>query len=100
MAILGLDIGGANIKAADLHRRAVSRPFAIWRRPNHLQDEINSILKEFPQTDQIALTMTAELADCFATKSDGVQFIVNSVEACARRLQSVRSNDRNASEGS
>jgi uncharacterized hydantoinase/oxoprolinase family protein len=80
MTILGLDIGGANIKAADEAGRAVSRPFAIWRQPEQLEDQVTSILHEFPQTDRLALTMTAELADCFSTKSEGVRFIINSVE--------------------
>jgi probable H4MPT-linked C1 transfer pathway protein len=82
MTILGLDIGGANIKAADETGRTLSRPFAIWRQPERLNVEITSILNAFPQTDTVALTMTAELADCFSTKSDGVRFILNAVEAC------------------
>ncbi len=80
MTILGLDIGGANIKAANEAGRAVSRPFAIWRQPEQLENQITSILNKFPQTDRLALTMTAELADCFSTKSEGVRFIVNAVE--------------------
>ena len=81
MAILGLDIGGANIKAADAVGRAINRPFAIWRHHERLAAEISTILEEFPDTDQIALTMTAELADCFSTKSEGVRFILDAVEA-------------------
>ncbi len=84
MSILGLDIGGANIKAADITGKSVTRPFAIWRHRERLKDAITSMLAEFPQTDQIALTMTAELADCFSTKSEGVQFIVDAVEASAQ----------------
>jgi probable H4MPT-linked C1 transfer pathway protein len=88
MAILGLDIGGANIKAADPSGRAVSRPFAIWRNREQLRSELASILQEFPQTDQIAVTMTAELADCFATKSEGVRFILDAVQTCAESFSS------------
>ena len=80
MTILGLDIGGANIKAADETGRAVSRSFAIWCQPDRLKDEIVSILRDFPLTQQVALTMTAELADCFSTKSEGVRFILDAVE--------------------
>ena len=81
MTILGLDIGGANIKAADESGRAISHSFAIWRNPDRLKAELALILKEFPGTDQIALTMTAELADCFSTKSEGVRFLIETVEA-------------------
>jgi len=87
MAILGLDIGGANIKAADASGRAISRPFAIWRHPERLTVEIVSILQEFPDTDQIALTMTAELADCFSTKAEGVRFILDVVERCIGEMR-------------
>src|SRR5438034_403618 len=31
MTILGLDIGGANLKAATPDKRAVSVPFALWK---------------------------------------------------------------------
>ena len=81
MSILGLDIGGANIKAADDAGRTVSRPFAMWKHPERLADELALILHSFPQTERIAVTMTAELADCFTTKCEGVRFILNAVEA-------------------
>ena len=83
MSILGLDIGGANIKAADPTGRTLSRPFAIWKFPERLAGELASILREFPQTERVAVTMTAELADCFATKAEGVRFILDQVEAAA-----------------
>ncbi len=87
MSILGLDIGGANIKGADEAGRTVSRPFAMWKRHEQLADEIASILAEFPQTEHVAVTMTAELADCFATKSEGVRFILDAVESSAGSSQ-------------
>jgi probable H4MPT-linked C1 transfer pathway protein len=83
MSILGLDIGGANIKAADPAGRALSRPFAIWKHPEQLAPQIDAICGAFPQTGRIAVTMTAELADCFATKAEGVRFILDQVEAAA-----------------
>ena len=81
MSILGLDIGGANIKGADEAGRAVSRSFAMWKHPERLADELASILHSFPQTERVAVTMTAELADCFETKSEGVRFILDAVVA-------------------
>ena len=38
MKWLALDIGGANIKAADGHSFAVSQPFPMWENPHHLVD--------------------------------------------------------------
>lgn len=81
MSILGLDIGGANVKAADETGRAINRPFPIWKNRDALRGELNAILHEFPDADQIALTMTAELADCFSTKSEGVRFVIDAVDA-------------------
>ena len=90
MSILGLDIGGANIKAADEAGRAVSRSFAIWKYPERLADELALILHSFPQTERVAVTMTAELADCFATKSEGVRFILDAVGASVTRTLRAR----------
>ena len=99
MSILGLDIGGANIKAADETGRAVSRSFAIWKYPERLANELASILHSFPQTERVAVTMTAELADCFATKSEGVRFILDAVEASVARTLRVRSRPHSESAG-
>ncbi len=98
MTILGLDIGGANIKAADATGRTVSRPFAFWRQHEQLKGQIDSILNAFPQTESLALTMTAELADCFSTKSEGVRFIIDAVEASINASLSSRATASNSSE--
>ena len=81
MKVLGIDIGGANIKAADEAGRALSRPFAIWKYPDRLNEEFAAILSVFPDTDEIVLTLTAELADCFSSKREGVEFVIDAVEA-------------------
>ena len=44
MAIIGLDIGGANLKAATADGAAQSRPFALWKRPRELAAELNKLL--------------------------------------------------------
>jgi probable H4MPT-linked C1 transfer pathway protein len=87
--ILGWDIGGANIKAAWLPPASramgavgvVSRPFEIWRGADQLQailqDLAAAVAPEPPQA--MALTMTAELADVFSTKREGVLFVLQSV---------------------
>jgi len=80
MRILGLDVGGANLKAADTDGNAVTRPFAVWKSPDHLAAEIDQLFAGFKRPDGIAVTMTAELADCYRTKSDGVNAILDAVE--------------------
>ncbi|MFL5327751.1 MAG: hydantoinase/oxoprolinase family protein [Gemmataceae bacterium] len=78
MAILGLDIGGANLKAALIDGTARARRFALWKQPNQLGCEL-AVLTNGLVFDRIALTMTAELCRCFATKREGVRFILDAV---------------------
>lgn len=74
----GLDIGGANLKIADGRGRAVSEPFALWKHPDQLGEALGALIEKFGerQPTGLALTMTGELADCYATKSEGVRAIV------------------------
>jgi (4-(4-[2-(gamma-L-glutamylamino)ethyl]phenoxymethyl)furan-2-yl)methanamine synthase len=83
MHVIGLDIGGANLKAADNDGNDVSRPFVLWREPNRLRKELVSLLGNFQQPDCVAVTMTAELCDCFATKAEGIDCILGAVETAA-----------------
>ena len=79
MSVLGLDIGGANLKAADETGRALSERFEIWRAPGELAARLTAIVSQFPECDALAVTMTAELADCFETRARGVDHIVRAV---------------------
>src|ERR1700749_4656608 len=83
MQVVGLDIGGANLKAADAPGLALTRPFAVWRSPENLAAEIGLLLASFPKPDVIALSMTAELADCYRTKREGVEAVIAAVERAA-----------------
>lgn len=78
---LGIDIGGANLKAASSCGEAHSRRFALWKSPHDLPHEILEVIESFDESAPIAITMTGELADCFASKQKGVQAIVRAVEA-------------------
>ncbi len=82
---LGLDIGGANLKAATSEGAAGSEPFEIWRAPGDLTARLQQLIARFPPADLLAVTMTAELADCFATKAEGVTAILAAVQAAAGR---------------
>ena len=77
--IVGLDIGGANLKASNGLDRSLSRPFAVWRHPDQLAAALADLLAEFPRPGGIAVTMTAELADCYRTKEEGVARILDAV---------------------
>jgi len=80
--VIGLDIGGANIKVSNGLDRTVEIPFPMWKDPDGLTAALRSLDAVISQTpDIIALTMTGELADCFRTKSEGVEHILTSVEA-------------------
>jgi probable H4MPT-linked C1 transfer pathway protein len=80
---LALDIGGANIKAADGLGYSSILPFPLWQRPQHLADTLRAVITAAPHCDHLAATMTGELADCFATKTEGVQFILQSLMTAA-----------------
>jgi len=88
-AILGLDIGGANIKGARFDHlsgnqqiaEAGSIPFEVWRSPATLVDALSRLGQDLDaeSCSHLALTMTAELCDSFATKREGVTFICQAV---------------------
>lgn len=85
MTIVGLDIGGANLKAADGLGRAEQVPFALWKHPERLDREIGALLTRFGKVHSLAVTMTGELCDCFETKSAGVYAILAAVERAASK---------------
>jgi probable H4MPT-linked C1 transfer pathway protein len=82
---IGLDIGGANLKAATASGQAASVPFELWRHPGQLVDQLARIRDWWPDVPTVAVTMTGELCDCFPTKRDGVRHILAAVEAAFPR---------------
>jgi probable H4MPT-linked C1 transfer pathway protein len=86
LSVLGLDVGGANLKAAwyspgrALARPALSRPYALWKNPGGLARQLAELGACFPAADLTAVTMTGELCDCFASKRQGVAAILDAVE--------------------
>lgn len=79
MSWLALDVGGANLKVADGLGYARAYAFAMWREPRRLAQQIRTAISEAPPCDHLAVTMTGELADCFASKAEGVRFILQAV---------------------
>lgn len=84
--ILGLDIGGANLKAATADQRALSFPFPLWKQPDKLPAALAALIAEFPDVDELAVTMTGELCDCFENKRDGVNAIIGAVTHASAKL--------------
>ena len=84
--VVGLDVGGANTKAVWRNggeRRAVSRPFEVWRDREALAAVLREVVAAVaPEpVEAVALTTTAELSDAFRTKREGVRFVLDAAEA-------------------
>lgn len=84
--ILGLDIGGANLKAATTSGLAESMPFSLWREPENLWRRVAELIQRFPQPRVLAVTMTGELCDCFQDKASGVRHIIAAVQRAAGEI--------------
>jgi len=76
---IGIDVGGANLKLADSHQFAKQARFAMWKHPDRLACELARLLEESVDFQTVALTMTGEMADCFATREEGVCRILEQV---------------------
>jgi len=73
---LGIDIGGANIKAATESGDCYAIAFAMWLRPDDLAAALIAMAKRFAHCDAWAVTMTGEMADAYFDRPEGVQSIV------------------------
>jgi hypothetical protein len=83
--VFGWDIGGVHLKAARLSLEA-GRPaaascrvrrFEIWREPGRLPEALRELRRGLGDGSAIhGVTMTAELADCFAGKPEGVRAVL------------------------
>ncbi len=89
MTYLALDIGGANIKAADGQGYAASQYFPLWQQPDELSQALRAIIAGAPAAEQFVVTMTGELADCYGTKAEGVRSILGALSTAVdgRRVQ-------------
>lgn len=84
--VVGIDIGGANLKYCDTSGHAISKIFPLWQTPELLADTLASGLREFPQCSELAVTMTGELADCFIDRRIGVSTIVDHAAQAASQI--------------
>jgi probable H4MPT-linked C1 transfer pathway protein len=82
-SVIGLDIGGANLKAAHSGGTVRTQPFALWRDPAGLPEALRRLLADMPTADELAVTMTGELCDCYESKRQGVNAILDAVASVA-----------------
>lgn len=82
MRTLAIDIGGAHLKTIDPGGRAAVEPLAVWRSPDRLAPALARRVRE-ADPEQVLVTMTAELCDCFAAGSEGVRFVVDAAARAA-----------------
>jgi probable H4MPT-linked C1 transfer pathway protein len=92
--VIGLDVGGANTKAAVVHddgrTEVVSEPFEVWREPEAMAGVIASVVGRLAgEHAAVALTTTAELCDVFADKRSGVAHVLQAAREAlpGRRLR-------------
>jgi probable H4MPT-linked C1 transfer pathway protein len=79
--VLGLDIGGANIKAAHTSGKARTQAFELWKNPAGLAAALAEFLSGWPEFRTLGVTMTGELCDCYSSRRAGVHTILDAVES-------------------
>ena len=85
--VMALDIGGANIKVATLQEdpgkkyqlASATHVFPIWKQADELADFLKTVGSSHPACE-LAVTLTAELADVFSTKREGVVRVLRAVQ--------------------
>jgi probable H4MPT-linked C1 transfer pathway protein len=82
--LLALDIGGANLKAADGLGWAASVAFPLWQRWRDLPDALVTLVAERPPRRLVA-TMTGEICDCYPSRAAGVAHIAGSLLVASGR---------------
>lgn len=84
-AVLGLDLGGAHLKAALVAAGRIVAvhqvPCRLWDGLGRLDEAFAMALAGWPAPGLVALTMTGELADLFADRASGVVALIGAVRA-------------------
>ena len=91
--VIGLDVGGANTKAAvvdgEMGVRIVTEPFEVWREAEAMAGVIADVVGRLGLAGApVALTTTAELVDVFPSKREGVLHVLGAARQAlpGRRL--------------
>jgi probable H4MPT-linked C1 transfer pathway protein len=95
VCVLGLDIGGANTKAALITVKngetqnvsVLSQYFPIWKNPQKLVDLLLELTEKLGCAPEVVgVTMTAELSDAYQTKREGITHILSCVQKAFKTL--------------
>ncbi len=78
--ILGLDIGGANTKMASADGNFTASAYLPLWKGCDIEGTLRAIKENAGAIDVIGVTITGELADCFATKKEGIGHISAAVK--------------------
>jgi len=84
MLTLGLDIGGANTKLATADGSLARSFYApLWKDRSALRKVLAAFCQSSPvsASDSVGVVMTAQLCDCFRTKSEGILHICSTVKS-------------------
>ena len=84
MLTLGLDIGGANTKLATADGSLACSFYApLWKDRSALRKVLAAFCQSSPvsASDSVGVVMTAQLCDCFRTKSEGILHICSTVKS-------------------
>jgi probable H4MPT-linked C1 transfer pathway protein len=76
--LLALDIGGANLKAADGLGWSASVAFPLWQRWRELPEALAALVAE-RRPQWLVATMTGEICDCYPSRAAGVGHIAQSL---------------------
>jgi probable H4MPT-linked C1 transfer pathway protein len=77
--MIGLDVGGANIKIATDESYEIIY-FPIWKKLNKFNELLQSIQQKY-RANEACVVITAELSDVFKRKEDGIKIISNELES-------------------
>ncbi len=83
-SIIGIDVGGANLKLARWTTpdtvESISQVFPLWKQPDQLGQTVARLIEPWQDDDvHLAVTMTGELADCYASRRIGVAAILDAL---------------------
>ncbi len=86
VTVVGIDIGGANLKASN-RATSISHAFPLWKSPDELVGALQLLLSRYSTSSRIAATMTGELADCYPTRAAGVTHIVDALQKASENRE-------------